>query len=407
MKKRFTGAIVLLLSVLCVFPLAAQEEESSEQKRNYTGWVDVSSKELDVKSGIVQIRVKPNLGTFNFAVLNDNNKYVPVLASVNEYSSSGFFLKTGKRRYRLFADGKVLVSVAKIDSGLRLVYKVGNIAEVAVSFEAVRSFAENDVDMIKISSSIKNLGQKTDEFALRCVLDTVLGETDSYHFYGMNNAPIKSEVLYRGVKDQRWIYSRNSNAVMQLLLDGADITSPELVALANYTTLEQAAWEPDMAVYRTFDTVLSYRNSAIGINWPGVRLKPEQTSSSVFYIALAADGNLPHGDIFVGAKKLPEKKPVEPEYQVPEVLEGPVEVEPIKPQNKEEPAEKLLDEFAVRRDVPFNVNNLSKEQLTLEYVQNLIDRISALEENNSSVNRKEILQLNAELDAILSVLRQQ
>ena len=73
---------------------------------------------------------------------------------------------------------------------------------------------------------------------------------------------------------------------------------------------------------------------------------------------------------------------------MPEVLEGPVEVEPIKPQNKEEPAEKLLDEFAVRRDVPFNVNNLSKEQLTLEYVQNLIDRISALEENNSSVNRK-------------------
>ena len=55
----------------------------------------------------------------------------------------------------------------------------------------------------------------------------------------------------------------------------------------------------------------------------------------------------------------------------------------------------------------YDKDNLSKEQLTLEYVQNLIDRISALEENSSAVNRKEILQLNAELDAILSVLKQQ
>ena len=75
--------------------------------------------------------------------------------------------------------------------------------------------------------------------------------------------------------------------------------------------------------------------------------------------------------VFPGEKLVPA--PIE---------EGVVDTKPVTP----------VDEFAVRRDVPFNVNNLSKEQLTLEYVQNLIDRISALEENSSSVNRKEILQ---------------
>lgn len=405
MKKTLLGFCALFLTITYLSAQEIVETPEPVEKRNYTGWVDVSSKELDVKSGIVQIRVKPNLGTFNFAVLNDNDKYVPVLSTANEYTSSGFFLKAGKKRYRLLADKNVQPSILKLPAGFNLTYKVAKAAEVSVNFEAVRSYPESDVDMVKISAEIKNVGQKTDEFALRLVLDTILGETGDYHFFGADNTPIKNEALYRSMKEQRWIFSRNSNADMQLLFDGADITPTETVALANYATLEQTSWEPDMVVYRTFDTVLSYKNSAIGINWPAVRIRPEQTSKVVFYIALAADGKLPQGTIFVGGKA-PEPVKAEPEMEVvfpgeklvpAPIEEGVVDTKPVTP----------VDEFAVRRDVPFNVNNLSKEQLTLEYVQNLIDRISALEENSSSVNRKEILQLNAELDAILSVLRQQ
>ena len=42
----------------------------------------------------------------------------------------------------------------------------------------------------------------------------------------------------------------------------------------------------------------------------------------------------------------------------------------------------------------------------LQYIQKLLDRISELEKDTSVANREEILQLNAELDEILSVLRQ-
>ena len=192
--------------------------------------------------------------------------------------------------------------IANTELSPEFVHKVAKAAEVSVNFEAVRSYPESDVDMVKISAEIKNVGQKTDEFALRLVLDTILGETGDYHFFGADNTPIKNEALYRSMKEQRWIFSRNSNADMQILFDGADITPTETVALANYATLEQTSWEPDMVVYRTFDTVLSYKNSAIGINWPAVRIRPEQTSKVVFYIALAADGKLPQGTIFVGGK---------------------------------------------------------------------------------------------------------
>ena len=47
-----------------------------------------------------------------------------------------------------------------------------------------------------------------------------------------------------------------------------------------------------------------------------------------------------------------------------------------------------------------------KDKLSPEYIQSLIDRISALEEDSPSLNRQELLELNAELDAILNYLRQ-
>ena len=50
--------------------------------------------------------------------------------------------------------------------------------------------------------------------------------------------------------------------------------------------------------------------------------------------------------------------------------------------------------------------NLTKEQLSPDYIQSLLDRIAALEEDTDSINRQELLQLNAELDAILNYLRQ-
>ena len=57
--------------------------------------------------------------------------------------------------------------------------------------------------------------------------------------------------------------------------------------------------------------------------------------------------------------------------------------------------------------VDFYIRNMSKDHLTPEYIQSLLDRIAALEEDSPSLNRQELLQLNTELDAILTYLRQQ
>ena len=45
------------------------------------------------------------------------------------------------------------------------------------------------------------------------------------------------------------------------------------------------------------------------------------------------------------------------------------------------------------------------EKINYEYVRKLLERIDALENDAEKVNREEILNLNAELDAIMEILR--
>ena len=66
----------------------------------------------------------------------------------------------------------------------------------------------------------------------------------------------------------------------------------------------------------------------------------------------------------------------------------------------------IAEETPVIPNVDFYIKNMTKDHLTPEYIQSLLDRIAALEESSSALNRQELLQLNAELDAILTYLRQ-
>ena len=78
--------------------------------------------------------------------------------------------------------------------------------------------------------------------------------------------------------------------------------------------------------------------------------------------------------------------------------------------DEDESVKEVVTEEADKKETPkveFNVNNISREKLTPQYVDRLLKRITELEEDSSSANREEILLLNAELDYILSVLRKQ
>ena len=402
------------------------KKAAEKDPKSAAGWIQSTKKNIHERFGNVQLKVKPGIGSYTLAAVNEKDKAVPVLSTANEFITNAFFLKTSKKTYNLITDGNVRASGNATTDGATIMYDVPSVAQVSVNFSCFSSDKKKEADMIKVKIGVKNTSERADEFSIKAIFDTVLGEAATYHFYTWEGIPVKSEVLYRTLQNQKWFLCKNMNAEMQLFFSGADCTVPELVALANYTTLEKNSWEPDMLSYRVFDTVLSYNNSAVCSIWKPIKLAPTETGKVVFYIAMNGNGTPATGEKFIYSKEF-EKKPEEEksagakvnsasalEVITPYSSEGANEEKPFVEEIKEpEPVKEVSDlnpsQEAKNDEIPnvdFYIQNMSKEQLSPEYIQNLLDRIAALEEDSSSLNRQELLQLNAELDAILTYLRQ-
>lgn len=392
------------------------------ESKDFTGWIKGSKKNITERFGNIQIKIKSGIGSYTLSVLNDKEKPLPVLSTKNEYVTNAFFIKNSKKTYNLVTDSSVRTSAKRTKDGASILYEVPSVAQVTVNFSCFSSEKDKENDMIKVTATIKNISSRNDDFSLKAILDTVLGEAANFHFYTYEDIPVKNEVLYRTLQNQKWFVSKNINAAMQLFFAGADATSPELLALANYSTLEKNSWEPDMLNYRVFDTVLSYNDSAVCAIWKPLKLAPSESGKIVFYLALSGNGTPATGEKFIYSK---EFAPAEEKTEDSNAKSS-SGLKIITPYSSEEDADAVavpaqVTDFINEPDaalespvkgpaevpnVDFYIKNMTKEHLTPEYIQSLLDRIAALEEDSPSLNRQELLQLNTELDAILTYLRQ-
>ena len=391
------------------------DNAAADASSNYTGWIKSSKKKLTERFGKVQLKIKSGTGSYTIAVLDEKDKPLPVLSTANEYVTNAFFLKTSKKIYNLVTDSSVRSAARRTTGGAMIMYEVPSVAQISVDLSCFSSDKKKESDMIKVTTTIKNISDRNEDFTFKAILDTVLGEAAAFHFYTWEDIPVKSEVLYRTLQNQKWFVSKNMNAAMQLFFSGADCTAPELVALANYSTLEKNSWEPDMLSYRVFDTVLSYNNSAVCAIWKPMKLAPMEAGKLVFYIALSGDGTPATGEKFVYSKEF--EKAEESKEDAEDKKNSANGLKVITPYSVDDEVENIsetsnvteIDSLETPAEIPtvdFYIKNMQKEHLTPEYIQSLLDRIAALEEDSPSLNRQELLQLNAELDAILTYLRQ-
>ena len=446
------NAVVVETEEQSSFLVEATAPAGREGKKNYTGWVATSIRPVSNIVGNIKLTARPKQGTFSISVLNSEEKAIPVLSTANEYTTTSFYLRAGKKIVKLCDDSGVVSAAKKTAKGLKLRYTIEKVAVVIIDFECISTKEGYAEDTIKITSTIVSQSKKKNEFALKLLMDTVLGETDRHHFYYSDGSAVKKEVSYYSMKDEKYFTSKNAKASMQIILSGADITDIQSVALANFTTLDTRKWEADMNTSRSFDTVLSYNNSAVGIYWPLTKLEPEQETTSVFYISLAAETDIPGGAAYIEALSAPEE-PAEEESTDEAVSEEAVEAKTEKPaskqnenqvqniqavkeedlanqnQNKEPkkteeakaeepkaepkkqeaPAEeqKVQNVAAVEESSEPKQVEIANDKLSVDYIQKLLDKIEALEEGDPEVNKAEINALNAELDAILTLLNAQ
>ncbi|MBR4599796.1 MAG: hypothetical protein IKO39_07095, partial [Treponema sp.] len=155
----------------------------------------------------------------------------------------------------------------------------------------------------------------------------------------------------------------------------------------NIDELHRMDWDTGFRKGRGFSNIRGYDDSGIMLDWPDAILAPGQKTESVFYIAAASHEEFPRGLIYADNLLLPE--------------------EGSENEGEQEKAEVKSNENAEKRtDVEFIVPPIKDYQLDPEYIQQLIDKIDSLQ-SSKDVNKKEIMRLNAELDAILEKLRRQ
>lgn len=406
-----------------------------------------TSKTVKNSIGNIKMLAKGTVGSVQLYAVNREEKAIPIYAIYDEFTSTHFCLLTGRRNYRLVNNAGIVVGSRKSETGVQMVYAIPNIARLIVKYDCLKSNPEDNEDIVKVTAIVKNKSKRTEIFGLKQNIDTYLGEQSHPHFATADSTYVDSEVQYRKLDKVKFVTSGNKYAKAQFILDGADVSRPEAVTLANKDMLAMDSWIPSAVTGKNFDSVISYNNSAIAINWESVRLAPQEEVTYVYYIALSTDGLEPRGMEYIASleekaqqekeaqealekenaekdgKEVSEKttpkadksveKPAEKEApkQEPKKEEKmeqlPVETKPIvKPGYVKTPVSKPEEE-KIMDDISVDPEEITDEKLNPDYIQKLLDRINDLESGDESVNRTELIMLNAELDAILMKLGSQ
>ena len=408
------ASLLALCAVSCasknkVAPVAEEEDEQTKKEKILYSkdWLKKQNKNVDATFGSIRLRAKKNIGTFNISIVDELGKTIPCFSTSNEYITTSFYLKSGKRIIKLNEDSCVDSYTRKIEDGMQVLYSIEDLCDVFITFQCIcPNPTYKGFDSVKITAHVVNTGKKKADYQLKAVFDTILGETDRHHFYDASGNPVKNEVVYNKKGEPAWFTSKNANASMQFIFAGKGTTPVEMIALANYSTLDTKYWEPDMLSYRAFDTVLSYNNSAVGAIWKSKKIAPENSADDVFYICTAFGKDEPQGKFLIDEKALKELEAQEKENQNSKADDKPAST--IKPADtpKENPKTDKPEESAVQKpSETVKDRPVQPEEYSKAYIQRLLDRIAELEDSGDNVDRAEIDRLNKELDDILKSYR--
>ena len=400
-----------------------QKASSKTKKTSKNKGNPFSQKKINHTVGNIKLYLNGKLGTYNISVLDDKAVAYNVLETYDECTSSFFSLLIGTKEYKLSDKTGISVAARSTENGGQLLYSVQKLANVIVDFTCIKSEAQKAEDIVQVTVSVQNITKRLEAYGIKAVLDTVLGERFSAHFYDKEKL-INYELQVKNFDDLKSISSRNSKAAMEVLFACADASLPEVFSLANKDVFTLSGWIPPCGDGKPFDSVFSYNNSAVGLNWSSVKVNPEESFSVKFYIALSTDGRPSPGEEFVKLyekkqEELKEAERLEKESKAEETIQSKngaennnvyknivsSESESVK---KEPKPSVQMEKKTQNSSLPEekSLKPVSKSQLDPVYIQKLIDKIEKLDPN-STLERSEFLLLNDELDSIIEALEKE
>lgn len=400
-----------------------QKASSKTKKTSKNKGNPFSQKKINHTVGNIKLYLNGKLGTYNISVLDDKAVAYNVLETYDECTSSFFSLLIGTKEYKLSDKTGISVAARSTENGGQLLYSVQKLANVIVDFTCIKSDPQKPEDIVQVTVSVQNITKRLEACGIKAVLDTVLGERFSAHFYDKEKL-INYELQVKNFDDLKSISSKNSKAAMEVLFACADASLPEVFSLANKDVFTLPGWIPSCGDGKPFDSVFSYNNSAVGLNWSSVKVNPEESFSVKFYIALSTDGRPSPGEEFVKLyekkqEELKEAERLEQESKYEEAIQSKINAENnnvykniISSESesvKKEPKPSVqMEKKTQNSSLPEekSLKPVSKSQLDPVYIQKLIDKIEKLDPN-STLERSEFLLLNDELDSIIEALEKE
>lgn len=469
-KNSLTFLFSLLIVFFALFP-AFSKKNDSKKARETAEENPFRAKTFENTIGNVRILAKGTVGSFQMYAVGLNGSQTPILAGYDEFTSSFLSLLAGKKEYKLTDNTGIAIGARRTERGVQLFYSVPDVAWVLYSFDSVnqdRNLISSDI--VKVSVTVMNKGKQSQTFALKAVYDTVLGELFGPHFSTNEEVAINSERQFRRFDKVKWLKSENSKVGLQFLLSGADITSPEVVSLSNKDLLSLQKWIPQVMSSRTFDSVLSYNNSAVCMNFEQKRLEPEEQFVISYYIAVSHDGVRVDGEkyidfregkldsdsdyagssadkaylmaseLYIAGKYLESYSIVKDEWKneynrtdrlssLKKMLEQKLGLQDVNASESDVPlfsVDKSSDDSSSKSSmknvsastmkvpggksspsVSPDVSSGVSSNIDAAYVKSLIEKIQALQDDGENVNRDELIKLSAELDVVTKQLERQ
>ncbi len=362
----------------------ALERQEKEKRRlqtdSYLGVVYTSENKCAYKKDGISVKIDKKNNFFN--IFYDNGSLFPSSVLFTGDDASQVSLLWNKKEYCLNKNHRILKEIRKLEEGCQISYLEKNKFQVVMDFKLVPSRVGGEVNLVKVSVYTTNLSADTANAGIKLTLNTALTKNDGGHFILQNDENIIGERQITDFSDVKIIGTSDKKLSADFIISGARLVTPQAVTFANKNVIARAKWLPDVDEGRNFNDVFALYDSAMCVNWPVRKIESYKTDIIEFYIALAEDEAPTSAAEFLALLEADNENYVQ--YDV------------------SDKAELMVNS----PDVDFVVAKSGLSQFDPEYVQRLIERIGALQSDPRYVDRNQVRQLNAELDAILSKIRQ-
>ncbi|MCQ2247856.1 MAG: hypothetical protein MJZ50_02500 [Treponema sp.] len=357
---------------------------------------------IDVTKDDLRIVLNGNDGTFGIYAINEKGQEDPLLTIYDAYSSSFFTVKAGNQDYKLVHSDGIRTEARRTPLGAQMAYLVPEKFQTVIDFSFMPSIASSTkFDMLRITVYTINLGREIQEYSVKGIFDTYLGENTKAHFSTATKSAINSEFQFVSMSDDLWVRSSNNNTALQFMFESKGISKPAAVTLSGKDSLNSNSWVPAVRAGSSFNSVSSYNNSAVAVNWDKFYLDCFRTAAVSFYISVASDGNIPagrgfladldNGTTYFGSAAQHEASSAFAPAPVPLTM---------KEIDESTPSMGVIDSEGME---PFVEHNYSRT-FEKDYIRDLLEHIAALEEDESLIDQAELDVLNSELDSIIERL---